>query len=301
MEWIYCFALIAIAVYFFYRWIVATHDYFEKRNVPSPKPAAVFGGLWPFFAGKMHAIDAASLGYRLFPDARFSGFWIFRSPGYLIHDPALIKQIAIKDFDHFTDHGNIVSPEVDPILGRSLFFMSGQRWKHGRSSLSPAFTGSKMKNMFSLVSSYIENAMQKLVSDANGEKMEKEIKDLFQRLGSDVTTSISFGVETDSVHNPDNEFFVNGKTLTTTSGFQGLKFLLMSLLPAVCFTTFGFQITPRSVTEFFVNVVSRTINIEKRTVSSDQILFTFSHWLVKTSSKLMWFRIRRWRVQDFPR
>lgn len=175
--WIIALALLALALYLLYRWGTANYDYFEQRRVPFVLPFSAYGRM---LTGKLHPVDAAGEGYRVFPDERFSGFFVFRQPGYLIHDPELIKQITIKDFDHFVDHSFNISPELDPFLGRSLFFESGNSWKHGRIGLSPAFTGSKMRNMFELLTSYCEGAMRRLVESTEG-KIEKEVKDLFQR------------------------------------------------------------------------------------------------------------------------
>uniref|UniRef100_A0A182JFZ5 CRAL/TRIO N-terminal domain-containing protein n=1 Tax=Anopheles atroparvus TaxID=41427 RepID=A0A182JFZ5_ANOAO len=109
-------------------------------------------GMWSFFTQKKHSVDIASEGYHMFPNTRISGVFTLRTPGYLVHDPVLYKQMAIKDFDHFTDHVTQLSLEADPILARSLFFTNGARWRHHRPGLSPAFTGSKMRNMFGLLS-----------------------------------------------------------------------------------------------------------------------------------------------------
>lgn len=173
-----------------------------------------------------------------------------------MHDLDLVKRITIKDFDHFVDHSFNVSPEVDPFLGRSLFFSEGLRWRHGRAGLSPAFTGSKMRNMFELLATYSEGAMQRL---ARTGKVEREAKDLFQRLGNDVMTSISFGIETDSIQDPDNEFFLNGKRLSTSTGFQGLKFFLSTVIPPEVFICLGLRITPRDVADYYEDIVKRTI------------------------------------------
>jgi cytochrome P450 family 9 len=58
----------------------------------------------------------------------------------------------VKDFDHFVDHRKFVTEDTDPMWGKSLFNLSGQRWREMRGTLSPAFTSSKMKYMFSLIS-----------------------------------------------------------------------------------------------------------------------------------------------------
>ncbi|XP_058819694.1 cytochrome P450 9e2-like [Topomyia yanbarensis] len=251
--------LLSIVTYLIYRWSTAAFNYFKQRNIPFIEPIPLLGGLWPFFSGKLHLADAVSQGYYTFPGSRFSGLFTFHLPAYLIHDPALVKQITIKDFDHFSDRANDITPEVDPLLGRALVFSNGPRWKHGRMALSPAFTGSKTRNMFILLSNYADAAMQRLVRDAKGGKLEREMKDLFQRLGNDVMTSISFGVEIDSVHDPENEFFLRGKCLSSTSGIQGFKVFIMTLFPPKFLALLGIQIMPRDVTNFYERIISSSI------------------------------------------
>lgn len=68
-----------------------------------------------------------------------------------VRDPELIKQLTIKDFDHFPDHFSIFDEEMDPLMANSLVMMKGQKWRDMRATLSPAFTGSKMRQMFVLV------------------------------------------------------------------------------------------------------------------------------------------------------
>lgn len=173
------FTALFAALHLLYRWMIANYDYFEQRKIPFIKPQ--FKALWSFLAGKEHFLESASEGYWRFPESKFSGFFVSRTPGYLIHDPELLKRFFIKDFDHFTDHANSITPEIDPFFGRSLFFAEGLRWRHGRTALSPAFTGSKMRNMFVLLSNYTDGAMKRLAKSAKEGKLEKEMKDLFQR------------------------------------------------------------------------------------------------------------------------
>lgn len=43
-----------------------------------------------------------------------------------IRDIALIKKIAVKDFEHFLDHNTIVKEEYDSIFGRNVFSLRGK-------------------------------------------------------------------------------------------------------------------------------------------------------------------------------
>lgn len=47
------------------------------------------------------------------------------TPTLAIVDIDLIKQIGVKDFNHFTDHRTVISPEVEPFFGRNLFALRG--------------------------------------------------------------------------------------------------------------------------------------------------------------------------------
>lgn len=44
----------------------------------------------------------------------------------MIKDPELVKQLTVKDFEHFTDHRSFVDPESEPIWGNNLFSLKGK-------------------------------------------------------------------------------------------------------------------------------------------------------------------------------
>lgn len=59
----------------------------------------------------------------------------FTKPVYCIRDPELIRQISIKDFDHFVNHRSKFDENVDRLFGRSLFILRDQKWRDMRSTL----------------------------------------------------------------------------------------------------------------------------------------------------------------------
>lgn len=56
---------------------------------------------------------------------RYVGFYAFRSPIVILKDLELIKQIGVKDFDHFVDHRVFMDEDADPLFGKNLFFLRG--------------------------------------------------------------------------------------------------------------------------------------------------------------------------------
>lgn len=58
---------------------------------------------------------------------RLSGFFNFMRPIYVLRDPELYKQIAVKHFDSFVDHRFIIEPQMDSLVGNTLFLMRGEK------------------------------------------------------------------------------------------------------------------------------------------------------------------------------
>lgn len=155
-----------------------------------------------------------------------------RNPVILIKDPDLIKQMIIKDFDHFTEHRVIITEDIDPLFGKNLFSLSGQKWKDMRSMLSPAFTGSKMRQMFHLIGNCCDDGVTHLLNESKQHhRMVVDIKDLFTRFTNDFIATAAFGVNVNSLKNKDNEFYVIMKKATTFTGLQAFKFIGYSMVP----------------------------------------------------------------------
>lgn len=53
----------------------------------------------------------------------------FSTPVYVIRDPQLIKQLAVKEFDHFVDHKFVLDGDPDSLFGRALFSLRGSKWR----------------------------------------------------------------------------------------------------------------------------------------------------------------------------
>lgn len=120
-----------------------------------------------------------------------------RNPLYVINDPDLIKQITIKDFDHFTERRQLLDKNAEPLIARSLANLNGQKWRDMRSILSPAFTGSKMKQMFELVVESAESLAAELMkqSESQTDPFVVEVKDIFTLYTNDVIASTAFGLK----------------------------------------------------------------------------------------------------------
>lgn len=174
----------------------------------------------------------------------------FRTPQYVVRSPEIIKQIAVKDFDYFEDHRTFADEKLDKLWGNSLFLMKGKKWRQMRATLSPAFTGSKMRKTFELVTECADDVVKHfLMRSASGEKINLETKEFFSRYTNDVIASCAFGIKINSFANPNNEFYVNGKELMNFSGIKKLiKNIIINKLPAL-----GRALHMQIVEGFFAN------------------------------------------------
>lgn len=43
----------------------------------------------------------------------------------MIRDPQLIRNVLVKDFDHFVDHVSMGDPKADPLFAKNLLSLKG--------------------------------------------------------------------------------------------------------------------------------------------------------------------------------
>jgi cytochrome P450 family 9 len=139
---------------------------------------------------------------------RLSGLFEFRRPVVLLRDPEIIKQLTIKDFDYFMDHRSVITEENDPMFGKTLVALRGQKWRDMRSTLSPAFTGlknilmprdgnlhfqnsigSKMRQMMDFVSEIGLQTTESLRKDIESGENKFEFKALASKFTGDIIAS----------------------------------------------------------------------------------------------------------------
>lgn len=208
--------------------------FFSEKGVPFVRGLPVLGTMWRMLCGQRSFNDAFLDMYRKFPHDRFFGmFEVFGRPVYVIRDPELAKQIFIRDFDHFVNHRATVSTESDSLLGRTMFIVRDERWRTIRSTVSPAFTSSKMRLMLSLVADCARSFSTQLRVQMGSAPQVFDMRDLFGRFACDTIATSAFGLEVNSLREPENEFFRMGMKVSSFSGLQGMKFLAYSAIPKV--------------------------------------------------------------------
>jgi len=281
--WVLVTGLTLLVTYLIGTW---THDHFSKHNVPSLKPIPFLGNMAPVVFRALSFPDFAVYLYNKLKGHKYGGVYQFMMPLVLLRDPELIKMVTVKDFEHFLDHQAPISEEAEPMFGKALFNLKGQRWKDMRSTLSPAFTSSKMRNMFVLITEcgkHLGDFLEECIKDKNmkveGCKIEREgnllaveMKDLFTRYTNDVIATSAFGIGCDSLKSPKNEFYEMGKDITNFRGFRALIFFGYLMSPKLM-KLLNIKFMSSSVVNFFRSLVHNTMSVreEKGIVRPDMI------------------------------
>ncbi|XP_039753921.1 uncharacterized protein LOC120629162 [Pararge aegeria] len=238
-----------------------TYSRFSDNGVKHFKPIPFLGNMTRIlFRLETFNVDLDRM-YNGFPEERFIGRYEFIKPIILVRDLELVKKIAIKDFEHFLDHRSFTDDLIEPLFARNLFSLKGQEWKDMRSTLSPAFTSSKIKLMVPFMEEVGEQmiqALKKKIKESKHGAIDVDCKDLTSRYANDVIASCAFGLKVDSHTDENNQFFEMGKTAATFKFKQMLMFFAMSACPSLV-KRLKLQLFTNQTKEFFIDLVMNTM------------------------------------------
>jgi cytochrome P450 len=133
------------------------------------------------------------------------GFFEGRRPNLMLLDPELIRQIMVRDFECFVDR-QVTAIRPKSYEDSNLLLLKGTQWKEVRSISTPIFSSGKMKLMSGLIIKCTEQMTKYLDKYYSNDKKELEMKEFFGRFTLDVIASTAFGVQCNSLENPDAEF-----------------------------------------------------------------------------------------------
>ena len=230
--------------------------FFENHGIPHISPLPILGNVAPAIFRRENFGDVVRKAYNLNPSAKYFGFFDFLNPVIVLRDLELIKSIGVKNFESFPNHRTFVDESIEPLFARNLFSLTGERWHNTRSLLSPAFTSSKMKAMYKLISQCAIDFTESLVKDLSNNKM-REMKDIFTRYTNDVIATCAFGINVNSMKDPKNDFYVMGREATDLEKITW-KFFLVREFPWLV-KLLNIRLIPPKCASFFTKIIESTI------------------------------------------
>ena len=254
---LYVGALAACVLAVVYAYFKMSFTYWKKRNIPYVEPIFPFGNFTEVWFLRKNIGQVHQSSYKKLEGEKYGGIYTFAEPRFLVRDPDIIKNIMVKDFESFHDHGLFRDEDLEPLSG-NLFLIGGSRWKNLRTKLTPTFTSGKMKMMFqTFVDCGIElgSILEKSASD---EEI-IEVKDIMARYSTDIISSAAFGIKCNCLKNPNAEFREWGRKFFEPSIRNGVTALLNETSPNIMSLL---KVTPidAKISKYFRSMVFDTVN-----------------------------------------
>nr|ADP55210.1 cytochrome P450 [Spodoptera exigua]ASO98013.1 cytochrome p450 CYP9A11 [Spodoptera exigua]QIC54203.1 cytochrome P450 9A11 [Spodoptera exigua]QIC54204.1 cytochrome P450 9A11 [Spodoptera exigua] len=234
------------------------HSAFSKHGIKYLNPAPLLGNMInTIFLREHFAYDVLRL-YGSFPKDRFVGRYEFTNKAIMLRDLDLVKKITVKDFEVFLDHRDFGG---DTFFGRTLILMRGQEWKDMRSTLSPAFTSSKIRLMVPFmveVGDQMIQSLNKEIEKSSDGYIDVDCKDLTTRYANDVIASCAFGLKVNSHAEKNNEFYIMGRTAANFGLREMFMFIFMVIAPKIV-ALLKWNLVPDKMKNYFTNLVLDTM------------------------------------------
>lgn len=250
--------------------IVNQMTYWPRKGIPHCPTMPVIGNRFvlSFLGGPTMAEYSIDIYNKYHPHAKYIGLMMINTPIIILKDPELIKDIFVKNFDSCTDHKSFIDERLDPILGKNILSLCGDRWREVRSALSPSFTASKMKFLFELVSKVSQDFVRHLEDHPELTDKVIDTKDVFSRYTNDVIATSAFGISVNSMKERENEFYLRGKDATSLTGTKKiLKFMAGMLFPRIMRFA-GYTYLSKDTNDFFLDLIKQTVKLRDENPSA---------------------------------
>nr|XP_010963633.1 cytochrome P450 3A29-like isoform X2 [Camelus bactrianus] len=242
--------LLATSLVLLYLYGTYSHGHFKKLGIPGPRPLPYFGNVLAYRKGLW---DFDSKCFKKY--GKIWGFYDGQQPVLAITDPEMIKTVLVKEcYSVFTNRRSF---GLTGIMKNAISMAQDEQWKRIRTLLSPSFTSGKLKEMFPIIGQYGDMLVRNMRKEAEKGKP-VTMKDIFGAYSMDVITSTAFGVNVDSLSNPQDPFVEYGKKLLK---FDYLNPFVLSLLffpfLTLVYEALNISLFPKSAVNFFTKSVKR--------------------------------------------
>lgn len=250
-NWVVYLSIIIFLIYIHY---VRSFTFWKKQGVPGPTPLPLIGNISPFVRlTPVHDIEMEEFKRYGRVYGRYEG----SDKLLVVHDPDLLKQVLVKDFDVFRNRRTFGI--TDEIFLNSIFFQTDDEWKTTRKVLSPMFSSAKLKKMSSLTNACGKDLALMFEEKAiNGESF--EVMDMFRMFSLDNIARCIFGIDIDT-RDPNNPFVKNVKKIFDFN--FSIKQILLFMFPKLA-NLLGIPFLDKEVTDFFIRTVERVFEARKK-------------------------------------
>ena len=255
--------------------------------MPHDKPSFPFG-THPFLSEERHLAEYIHEDYHKFKmeqNQKVHGWFLFGKPALNINDVELLKQIQVKDFDHFVDRNESNTSRAlgtggkldrvgrisDPcqlifffqLWGIQMANAVGEQWKDIRSTFTPIFTSGKMKAMLRFLLETTQALTGEFQRKANAGE-EFELKETFGKFSLDALASCAFAMDAQSFEDKNSVFVKHSARIFLNTRMDNFL-MFLRFMPGVpklqeLLNINTFKPKP---TKFLSDVVSRALQVRR--------------------------------------
>ncbi|EDW60931.1 probable cytochrome P450 6a14 [Drosophila virilis] len=264
--WWFSLGLLVAIFGLLYACLERTYSYWARRGVLHEKPVWFYGNLRS--VGKTTTVlEPFRRFYEKYKgQAPFGGFYFALRGAAVLLDLELVKLVMVKEFHNFAHRGNYYNEQDDPISAH-LFNLDGRKWREMRNKLTPTFTSLKMHQMLPTVveiaERFVQVVRQKVEQHQGGEESPVEVKDLLARFTVDIIGSCAFGLDCNSLNDPNVEFRRLGQKTFTERRHGRLAFALIQAFPRLA-KRLHIKMVQDDVSAFYMRVVRETLDYRER-------------------------------------
>ncbi|KAK7074658.1 Cytochrome P450 3A4 [Halocaridina rubra] len=254
-------ALLALLLTIFWFYAKRKQSYWAARGVKTPPFYPILGHTPRIMSNKAGRWVFDDEAYSKYGGSNFCGIYEMMNPALLVGNPEILRQIFVKDFDHFVDRRSFKAPHKnDEIVNKMLSVENGDVWKNLRAIMTPTFTSGKMRNMFPLVCAKADALVSFSLQEAT-KKPYVDMKMNFGRFTMDTIASCAFGIECNSLLDENAIFTKKAEAFFDISGMRMFKFAVFGIVPSL-FKWLNIQLNPDEIL-FFKEVAEETLSARR--------------------------------------
>ncbi|XP_021350792.1 cytochrome P450 3A18-like [Mizuhopecten yessoensis] len=256
LQWVMLLVGLVVTYVIYMSW---DHNTFKKMGIDGPKPDPVFGNMRMLTEDGV--IKAELDMYRKY--GKVFGMYESYVPVLYIADPALLKDILVKDFKNFVNRRDTFRKFSDSKMNLMLTQLQDDHWRFVRNTITPTFSGKKLRQMTSLINNsadkFMEHIDQKIKEDED-----IDMKGFIGGFTMDVIASTGFGLDVNSQNNPDNSFTKHARYFSDPTSIAVLV-VIVFFLPFFWWILrlsafLGFNLTKvRTAMNFFARVTEKAL------------------------------------------
>ncbi|XP_034652027.1 probable cytochrome P450 6a20 [Drosophila subobscura] len=241
-------------------WVHQNFSYWKRRGIPHDAPRIPSGNTAELMKTRQMSdlFGETYFKYKNKTDGPFVGFYLYFKKIAIVTDIDFVKTVLIREFDKFHDRGIFHNEQDDPLTNH-LVAIEGQKWRQLRQKMTPTFTSGKMKNMFPSVLEVGDELVRVFAEKAQGGPQLLNVADFVSRFTADVIGSCAFGLECNSLRNPDAEFVTMGSAAIKERRYGKTVDLFIFGAPKLA-AKLRMKATVQKVEDFYMKIIGETVD-----------------------------------------